>query len=71
MFEKLIKKILMKLSSQFSKKGVSATIITIILLVVGMAVVLFLVIYFGKQGESQTSSIVDQLNIIRGGGGLQ
>lgn len=53
------------------KKGVSATIIGIILLVVGAAIVLFLIIHFGKIGENQTSTIVEKLDIIRGGGGLQ
>lgn len=64
MFEK-IKKIFA------GKKAVSATIIGVILLVVGLALALFLIIYFGKQGESQATTIVDKLNIIRGGGGLQ
>jgi xanthine/uracil permease len=74
MFEKL-KKIkehfLMKLCRKFSKRGMSSTVIGVIILVIGMALILFLLIHFGKQSESQTSTIVDNLNIIRGGGGLQ
>lgn len=52
-------------------KGVSSTVVGIILLVVSLAIIIFLIIYFGKISEGQTISIVDKLNIIRGGGGLQ
>ena len=52
------------------KKGVSATIIGIILLVVGLAIVLALLLYFGAISGEQTSSILDKLNILRGGGGI-
>ncbi len=52
------------------KKGVSATIIGVILLVVGLAIVLFLVLYFGLAGEEQTQTILANLNLIRGGAGI-
>ena len=62
---------LAKIKEKLNKRGISATIIGVILLMVGMAIILFLLIYFGKQSETQTTNIVDKLNIIRGGGGLQ
>jgi len=52
------------------KKGVSSTIIGIILIVVGLAIILFLIMYFGKTSESQTHGIVNKLNILRGGGNI-
>ena len=52
------------------KKGVSATIIGIILLVVGLAVILTLVLYFGLIGGEQTMAITDSVNLIRGGAGI-
>ena len=50
------------------KKGVSATIIGIILFVVGMAIILSLVIYFSGTSNTQAEMMVHKMDIIRGGG---
>ena len=52
------------------KKGVSSTVIGIILLVIGLAILITLVIYFGKISSNQTSDIIDKMNILRGGGSI-
>ncbi|MCD6576239.1 MAG: hypothetical protein J7K73_03705 [Nanoarchaeota archaeon] len=52
------------------KKGISSTIIGIILIVVGLAIILFLLMYFGKTSESQTIGIIEKLNILKGGGNI-
>ena len=53
-----------------SKKGVSSTVIGIILLVVGLAVILMLAIYFGTTSNNQVGGILSKMDILRGGGGL-
>lgn len=49
------------------KKGVSATVISIILIMVGAAIILFLLIYFGKIGGQQIDTIVKRIGDIMGG----
>jgi predicted PurR-regulated permease PerM len=52
-----------------NKKGISATVIGVILLVVGLAIVILIVIFSGQSAQSGFSNMIDKLNIIRHGGG--
>ena len=62
--ESFVKKIMRWLN----KKGVSATVIGIILIVVGFALVVIFIIFAGKQSGEKVNSIVDSLSILRRGG---
>jgi hypothetical protein len=57
-----------KLISELNKKGVSATVIAIILLVVGLAIVIIFIIFSGQLGQSSIIDIVASLNKIKHGG---
>jgi len=57
-----------KLISGLNKKGVSATVIAIILLVVGLAIVIIFIIFSGQLGQSSIIDIVASLNKIKHGG---
>jgi len=51
-----------------NRHGISATIIGIILLVVGLAIAILLVLFSGQSAQSGFSNVLDKLNIIRHGG---
>jgi hypothetical protein len=57
-----------KLISELNKKGVSATVIAIILLVVGLAIVIIFIIFSGQLGQASILDIVSSLNKIKHGG---
>lgn len=60
--------LLKKLLSVFNKKGVSATVISIILLVVGLAIVVILIIFLGSQGKENLLDVILKLNQVKHGG---
>jgi hypothetical protein len=60
----LIKKLLLELN----KRGVSATVISIILLVVGLVIVVLFVIFMGQQGKASVLDLVISLNKVKHGG---
>jgi hypothetical protein len=51
-----------------NKHGISATVVGIILLVVGLAIVILLVLFSGQSAEGGFSNVLEKLNIIRHGG---
>ena len=51
-----------------NKRGISATVVGVILLVVGLAIVILLIIFSGQSAQSGFSNTIDKLNIIRHGG---
>jgi uncharacterized membrane protein YuzA (DUF378 family) len=51
-----------------SKKGVSTSIVGIILIIVGIAVMIGLIIYFSSTGKMKTNSFIDLINMIKRGG---
>ena len=53
-----------------NEKGVSSTVVGIILLVVGLAIVLMLAIYLGTTSNNQIGGILGKMDILRGGGGV-
>jgi vacuolar-type H+-ATPase subunit I/STV1 len=56
------------LLKELNKHGISATIIGIILLIVGMAIVILLIIFSGQSAQGGFSDVLVKLNIIRHGG---
>ena len=52
------------------KKGISTTVIGIILLVVILAVAIALVVYFGSLSANQSADLAHKLDIIKGGGAV-
>jgi hypothetical protein len=60
----LIKKLLLELN----KRGVSATVISIILLVVGLVIVVLFVIFMGQQGKTSVLDLIVSLNKVKHGG---
>jgi len=58
----------MDLFKELNKKGVSATVIAIILLVVGLAILLIIVIGLGQTGGENIQGITDSLEVIKSGG---
>lgn len=52
---------------ELNKKGVSATVIGIILLLVGLAIVVMLVIALGVSGNESIMSMIGALNKIKSG----
>jgi hypothetical protein len=56
------------LIKEMNKHGISATIIGIILLVIGLAIVILLILFSGQSAQSGFSNVLDKLNIIRHGG---
>jgi hypothetical protein len=56
------------LFKELNKRGVSATVITIILLVVGLAILLVIVIGLGQSGGESIKGISDSLDTIKSGG---
>jgi len=51
-----------------NRRGISATIIGIILLVVGLAIVILLVLFSGQTASSGFGNVLDRLNLIKHGG---
>lgn len=51
-----------------NKRGISATVIGIILLVVGLAIVILLILFSGQSAQSGFSQMIDKLNVLRHGG---
>lgn len=51
-----------------NRRGVSSTVIAIILLVVALAIIVSLIIIAGRTGESGMSDLTDKINILRHGG---
>jgi len=60
----MIKKLLLELN----KRGVSATVISIILLVVGLVIVVLFVIFMGQQGKASVLDLIVSLNRVKHGG---
>ena len=50
-----------------SKKGISGSVIGIILLVISLAILVGLVIYFGTQGKEGVSGFLEQIFFIKRG----
>ena len=50
-----------------SRKGMSATVVGVILLIIGLAVMVGLIIYFGTQGQSGVSNFLEQMFFIKRG----
>ncbi len=57
-----------KLFSELNKRGVSATVISIILLVVGLVIVVLFVIFMGQQGKTNILDLIVSLNKVKHGG---
>jgi predicted PurR-regulated permease PerM len=57
-----------KLLSELNKRGVSATVISIILLVVGLVIVVLFVIFVGQQGKTNILDLIVSLNQVKHGG---
>ena len=53
---------------ELNKHGISATVIGIILLVVGLAIVILLILFSGQSTQTGFSDMMDKLNVIRHGG---
>lgn len=51
-----------------NKKAVSATVIGIILLVIGLAIIIMFVIFAGKSGQGGIDSMIQSLDLFKGGG---
>jgi hypothetical protein len=58
----------MNIFKKLCKKGISATLVAIILLIVGAAIVILFVIFAGQQTQVGFGNMMDKLNIIRHGG---
>ncbi len=50
-------------------KGVSTNVIAIILLVIGLAIVVLFLIFYGKQAQGETFNILTLLNALKNVGG--
>lgn len=57
-----------KIFAELNKKGVSATVITIILLVVGLGILMVFIISVGQTGSENVSGITNFLEKIKSGG---
>lgn len=57
-----------KLFREMNKRGVSATVITIILLVVGLAILLVVIIGLGQSGGENIKGITDSIETLKQGG---
>jgi len=53
---------------ELNKRGVSATVMGIILLIVGLAILLVLIISIGKTGSESISGISNSLENVKHGG---
>jgi len=49
------------------KKGMSATVVGVILLIIGLAILVGLIIYFGTAGKSSVSNFLEQVFFIKRG----
>ncbi len=50
-------------------KGVSTSVIAIILLVIGLAIIVLFLVFYGKQTQSTTFNILSLLNALKNVGG--
>jgi hypothetical protein len=57
-----------KMLLNLNKKGVSAQVIAIILLVVGLAIVIMFVLFVGQEGKTNILDLIIDLNKIKHGG---
>lgn len=64
-----LKKMLMNLMLNMNKKGVTARVIALILLVVGLAIVVIFVLFVGRTGKESVLSLILNLNKVKQGGG--
>ena len=48
-------------------KGVTVNLLEIILLIVGLAVVAFFILYFGSSASNKTQSTLTLMNMLKGG----
>lgn len=63
----IIKRLYKKFFVELNRRGVSATVITIILLVVGLAILVIFLIGIGQTGSENVSGISETLENIRQG----
>ena len=47
-------------------RGITTNLLEIILLIIGLAVVAFFIIYFGNQAQGKTLSIMSLMNSLKG-----
>ena len=53
-----------------NKRGVSATVITIILIIVGLAILLVFIIGIGQSGKTNVNELVGTVETLKAGGGV-
>ena len=63
-----IMKFLKKIFAELNKRGVSATVIAVILIVVGLAILLVFLIGVGTTGSKNVEGIVSSLDRLKAGG---